>query len=227
MNTHNKSTGMLLVGITILLFMAAFVHGAGYAPVSILGEVVDSGPVAGAEVVLRTAVEDEQIVTEPVFTNKDGLFYSVLTVPDPSVVDVEIIMSVDDTMYIEVLRDAQGWQRYALVFDLDNEALGLQAPEPIVAPIVSDELASDLERIRSGEVGEQDALVEKYNLSIIEKPVPQFVAPVAEQPVPIADPERERPSGVTGVPLFWELFAVLLLVAGFFVMKYEIARHQH
>lgn len=215
MNT--KKSVLTLVVLVIFVLMSASVLALP-APIGVLGTITDGGePLIGIEVVLKAYAGDERVaVSEPVFTNQDGMFYAMVTLNENVPVDIQIIISSEES-YAELVEGAVGWERYEVFMELSGETLGVVAPlpeQPIPTIVAFEE---DLDALTEEDGGTSDILIEKYNINITEKPV----LPVEENPVFVPAPEKEHSSRI-----ILEIVAVLVFLMLMFVVRYEVHRRR-
>jgi hypothetical protein len=153
------------MALVFLPLFASSVAGVGDAPLALQGVVVRGGVPVAAEVELRAFVDESLVaVAPPVSTDEEGLFFSVLTVDDGAVVDVQVTVD-DGDVFVSLIEDASAWGRYEVSLDLVDDSLVVPAAESgIVAP-GDPSLDDDLRRLRESG-GDAADVVEKYGLDV-------------------------------------------------------------
>ena len=213
---------MLRWCLPVLLLMLPLASAVGYAPIGVLGHVsYHDAPLGGASVVVRgLSGNDTVMVADPVLTRDDGSFFSLLTVPDPSVVVIEVLISYDGDSYVELVSGASSWGHYELSFDIAGDELRSRVP-PSPSSATADAFEGDLEAIRQGEALVNDSLVEKYGIEVSRRPVPSARAPAVEEPSPVVVAPADE--GLS--PGFFEIVAVAALLLLVVFVRYELLRH--
>ena len=141
----------LVIGWGIVLLLLPVVMAVGYAPVTIVGTIVDGGVSVDASVSLKSFVNGEEFGQSSDVQTVDGMFAASVSVPSPSFADVQVLIVVGDELFVEVVEDVRSWGHYALVFDIADDSLGVSAPRPInTVPVVDEFVWHDDDRICVG-----------------------------------------------------------------------------
>jgi hypothetical protein len=211
-----RGTAKLALAILFVLCCATpAVLAVGYGPISVIGTVLEDGvPVEDAVVTLHATQTHSESVA--VVTNEEGMFFAVLTVPDPGVLDVEVRIERGGELFIEVVRDARVWEEYHVVIDLSQDDLSMPAPAAVVArPPSPPGFDEDMDDIAEGEALRDGSLVEKYDIIIEDLPA----SPASERPSVVGEKELSfwRRIG-------WEVAAALLLLGSVLVLRHELRK---
>jgi LPXTG-motif cell wall-anchored protein len=207
----------LLIGLLLALLLTPFVVSIGYAPISVQGKISSGGfPLAGVQLLLSTSIDNTELISENVFTKDDGSFFAVITVPDPSVTDIEVTIVYAGELYVELMRHAHSWGRYEKNFDIVDTTLETTLSDTSISSPTSPDFEQDIESILDGEALQNDTLREKYFISI---------EPLASNPPLLEEPQAVpvSPSSAASSSTFLALLGLILLVAILIVI---LRRHE-
>lgn len=207
-----SSYRFLALAVVVACGFLPVVAGVGYAPVTVVGSVVDGGsPVVGASVLMDVELADRVVSAGPVVTDSDGVFAAALTVPDGSSVDVEVRISVGGDLFVELVRGVESWKRYELSFDLSDDRLARDAPAGSGSSPTPPGFDEDVRALRDPSVPDGPVL-ERYNASVSSYEPSR--EPVVEEPVVV--------DGGGSSPLVW--VAVVALAACLLLLHLEWRR---
>jgi len=201
----------VLLALILLVVVLQGVAAVGDAPISLLGRVTTSGgPEVGVSVWLKAYRDNVEVAQSQVqYTNSNGLFFTIVTVPDGYDYDLQVTIETEDSSYVELLEAVRPWQRYELDLDLASQKQSIPYVVDSSSPS-SYEFELDMRRI-IGE-GLSDDLIEKYDVNHV------FVAQRAE---------LERPgvfSASSSTARWLSFLVVVLVITALFVSRWLMKR---
>ena len=204
------------IGWSILLLCLPLVISVGYAPVTIIGTVVDQGTPVEATVSLHSFVQGELFGESDEVATKDGVFAASVSVPDPASADVQVFITVADKQYVEIVENASSWGKYSLTFDIADESLGVPAPASVVS-LPGAGFEQDLDAIRNG--SPNASVLQAYNITKADRPTLPS-PPVQENPMYLPAPAEHEQF----FRQYWGVFAIIMAVICFFIIRHEVKR---